>query len=55
MAGSEGRELNVLAGKLPYRRPIIGECDLGLVRAEPARWHQVVSSTASSSGIVEST
>ncbi len=34
MVWSERRELNVLAGNRPYRRPVIGECDLGLVRAE---------------------
>ena len=34
MVWSERRELNVLAGNRPYRRPVIGECDLGLVWTE---------------------
>jgi hypothetical protein len=34
MAGSERRELNVLAGNWPYPRPVIGERDLGLVWTE---------------------
>jgi hypothetical protein len=31
---SERREVNVLAGNRPYRRPVIAECDLGLVWTE---------------------
>src|SRR5262249_7350976 len=31
---SERREVNALAGNRPYRRPVIGERDLGLVRGE---------------------
>jgi hypothetical protein len=34
MVWSERRELNVLAGNRSYRRPVIGECDLGLVWTE---------------------
>jgi hypothetical protein len=34
MVWGERRELNVLAGHRPDRRPVIGECHLGLVRAE---------------------
>ncbi len=34
MIWTERREMNVLAGNRSYRLPVIGECDLGLVRTE---------------------
>src|SRR5690242_6921215 len=34
MVCGKRRELNVLAGNRPYRRPVIGECDLRLARTE---------------------
>jgi hypothetical protein len=34
MVWSERRELSVLAGSRPDSRPVIGECDLGLVWTE---------------------